>query len=58
MLKGHLFHVILKTYFFLDFLAALTFDQAPVTSYLDFWNCLLAGFSAYSLSSFNGPEHT
>lgn len=36
MLKGHLFHVILKTYFFLDFLAALTFDQAPVTSYLDF----------------------
>lgn len=36
MLKGHLFHVILKTYlFFLNFLA-VTFDQASVNSCLGF----------------------
>lgn len=35
MLKGHLFHVLFKTYFLYNFLA-ITFDHAPVTSYLDF----------------------
>lgn len=35
MLKGHLFHLILKTYIFLlDFLAVVTCDQ--VTMYLLF----------------------
>lgn len=42
---------------FHDFLA-LTLDQLPVTSYPEFWNTLLPGFSAYNLIPFQLPEQS